>query len=102
MLALIILQGTGCTCLSFIDPSILLVNALECPAGKKLIPSTQKKTKQSQDAEKTRKASSFTTFVPTTREGGGFASSPFRLAKLTIAPLQWDINVSRTHLSPHG
>lgn len=34
VLALIILQGTGCTYLSSIYPSILLVNVLECRVGK--------------------------------------------------------------------
>lgn len=99
MLALIILQSTYLSC---IYPSILLVNVLECPVGKYWsLPGGKKKN---EDAEKTQKASNFTTFVLTVRGGGAFASSPLWLAWLTIAPLQWDTNVpdSRTRLSLHG
>lgn len=64
----------------------------------------QEEKKKNEDAEKTQKASNFTTFVLTVRGGGAFASSPLWLAWLTIAPLQWDTNVpdSRTRLSLHG
>lgn len=99
VLALIILQGAGCTYLSSIYPSILLVNVLECPVGKKLIPSKKKKKHR---LLKRRGKRAFSQLLR--GKGGGFGSSPFRLAKPTIAPPQWAINapVSRTRLTLHG